>query len=235
MANMILSDLITEVQNGLGNRVDVKLTQARLIAGLNIAQQRLSRFYDYQELNKDLLATGPYTGVPAADKFLPLPAGIRSIHSLILQDLANSRKLKEKPWRMFDNSIPLVEYLAPGWPMYYTRFGVSYVMVYPAPQQAFSYFMRATILATAFTSSNLNATSDFVDKDDILIYWTLEYFFRNLGRPDLADEYDKMALGRANEAKATDENRPDMDASVDDMRTNASGPYWASPFVKVSP
>lgn len=235
MANMILSDLLTEVTNGLGNRVDTKLTQARLIAGLNIAQQRLSRFYDYQELNKDLLATGPFTGNAQNDKFLPLPTGIRSVHSLILQDQGNSRKLIEKPWRMFDRLVPLVEYLATGWPMYYTRFGVDYVMVYPAPLQAFSYFMRATIVATAFTSGNLSAVSDFVDKDDILIYWTLEYFFRTLGRPDLADEYDKMAIGRANEAKATDENRPDMDASVDNMRANVSGTYWADPFVKAAP
>jgi hypothetical protein len=233
---LTLSQLLVEVQAGLGNRVDLSLTQFRLINSLNIAQQRLGRFYDYQEMNKILATPTGITGDPAIDKYLPMPPGLKSIHSLILQDNANSQKLIEKPWRMYDKNVPLPEYIAPGWPAYYTRFGVSVVMLFPIPLNNFNYFMRATMLATPFTSANLNVVSDFVDKDDILIDWAIEYLLRLGARPDLADGYDKMALSRAGEAKATDEARPDMDASLSDMTGDAvTGAYWQNAFIKAAP
>lgn len=235
MANLSLGTLNAEVRAGLGNRVEATLTDLRIASALNIAQQRLGRFYDYQELNQDMVATALFTGNPAIDKFLILPTGTRSIHSLVLQDGANSRKLKEKPWRMFDKAVPLVEYIAPGWPKYYTRFGVGYVMLFPAPLQAFSYWLRATILPPSFDYTNPSMVSSFIDKDDILIFWALEYLFRLYGRPDISDEYDKMALSRAREAKANDEDRPDMDASMDDLTSGVPGAYWQQPFQMTTP
>lgn len=235
MGSLTLAELITEVTNGLGNRVDVNLTQSRLVGALNIAQQRLGRFYNYQEMNHILATPTALTGDPAIDKFLPLPTRIKSIHSIVLQDGANSMKLIEKPWRMFDENVPRVEYVAAGWPAYYTRFGVSVIMLFPLPLINFDYFMRATLLAAPFVTANTAATSDFVDKDDILIDWALEYMFRLNGRPDLADGYDKMALDRAREAKSTDEDRPDMNASLDNMGGNISGPYWQNAFIRQAP
>lgn len=235
MANLPLSSLITEVRGGLGNRVDPTLTDTRVISALNIAQQRLGRFYDYQELNQDLSAVALFTGVPAIDKFLSLPTGTRSIHSLVLQDGANSRKLTEKPWRAFDRQIPLVEYYAPSWPTTYTRFGVQYVMLFPAPQAAYTYWLRATILAQAFLSTNTSAISQFVDKDDILIFWALEYLWRVYGRHDRADEFDKMAIARAKEAKGNDEDRPDLDVSTAPISTSSPGAYWQDPFQMGTP
>lgn len=236
MGALALSDLITEVTAGLGNRTEFTANSQRVVNGLNIAQQRLGRFYDYQEMKQILLASVVPVGDQSVDKYLILPTGIKSIHSLVLQDGANSQKLIEKPWRMFDKRIPLPEYIAPGWPTYYTRFGVQTAMLFPTPLQTFQYQLRATMLPTPFVLATPTMTSDFVDKDDIIIDWALEYLFRLFGRPDLADGYDHMALDRAKEAKFNDEDRPDMDASDDPMTSGGvTGPYWLNAFIRSSP
>jgi hypothetical protein len=233
---LTLQQMIAEVRAGLGNRVEAALTDTRVTNALNLAQSRLGRFYNFQEMNQDLVTTYTITGTEAIDKFLPLPSGIKVIHSLIVQDGANSQKLVEKPWRMFDKRVPLPEYIAASWPYYYTRFGVAYVMLFPVPLQNFQFFMRATMLATPFDSTVQTATSMFVDKDDILIDWALEYLFRLYARPDLADSYDKMALERAVESKKNEESRPDMDASEDSMASGGlMGPYWQNAFIRSPP
>ena len=89
---------------------------------------------------------------------------------------------------------------------------------------------RGTILST-----NTSAISQFVDKDDILIFWALEYLWRVYGRHDRADEFDKMAIARAKEAKGNDEDRPDLDVSTAPISTSSPGAYWQDPFQMGTP
>lgn len=228
------AQLDVEVRAGLGNRVDTALTDARVANALNLGQQRISRLYSFPELNFSWTVTpAPFVGNPAVDKFLSLPANVKVVHSVLLQDQANSRKLIEKPWRQFDSNIPMVEYIAPEWPTYYTRFGVNIVELFPAPQTAYNYFARFTMLPTPFDGVNQSQVSDLTDKDDIIIDLAVAYFMRTHGRPDLADERETQAKIRLDEMKSQVEERPDMDVSADSMGygPGAAGQYWAMPFV----
>jgi hypothetical protein len=233
------AQLITEVTAALGNRVDLQITNQRIVNTLNLAQQRMSRFYSFPELRQDWQATGIVTGFPAVDKWLVLPVGVKVVHSFILQDGANSRKLIEKPWRMFDYNVPLPEFIAPEWPSFYTRFDLLAAMLYPIPLSAYAYFLRATMLPTPFASPLLvgytgSQVSDFTDKDDIIIALASAYLLRTLGRHDIAVSWESEALLRLQEAKATAEDSPDMDFSPDDFTGTtqmAAGEYWAAPFI----
>jgi len=231
---LTFAQLNVEVRAGVGNRVDAALTDARVANALNLGQQRISRLYNFTETNSVwVLTPAPFVGAPATDKWLSLPTGVKVIHSLILQDSANSRKLIEKPWRQFDRNIPLVEYIAPEWPRFYTRFGVNIIELFPAPQSAYNYFGRFTMLPSPFDGVTQAQVSDFIDKDDIIIDLAVAYFMRTHGRPDLADEREAQAKIRLDEMKSTVEDRPDMDVSADNMGfgPGAAGQYWANAFV----
>jgi hypothetical protein len=245
VGDLSLQQFLVEVRAGLGNRVDTNLTDQRIIAALNMGQQRMSRFYSFKELRQTLTTQGIITGNYAVDKWLALPPGTKVIHSLVLQDEGNSRKLIEKPWRQFDANVPLPEYIAPQWPRYYTRFGNDAAMLFPIPLSAYVYFVRATILPTPFTygsgptGATYAQTSDFVEKDDIIVSLGIAYFMRLHGRPDLAKDDEAYGMERLLEAKNGDLDMPDMDISKDDMTGVdtgiTEGPYWQQPFVPGSP
>lgn len=235
------AELLTEVRAALGNRVDVNLTDFRLTNALNLAQQRVSRFFSFPELRSDWQAKGVITGSPLVDKWLVLPQGIKVIHTFILQDSGNSRKLIEKPWRQFDYNVPFPEFIAPAWPEYYTRFDLNVAMLFPIPLSAYAYFIRATMLPTAFPNPTLASydgkqVSDYVDKDDILIALASAYFMRQFGRHDIGQAWEAEAMIRLREAKDTADDTPDMDFSPDDMGSQGAlvpvtGEYWLSPFI----
>lgn len=232
------AQLLVEVRAALGNRVETALTDFRVTNALNLAQQRVSRFYSFPELRQDWQATGIITGFPMVDKWLVLPQNTKVIHSFLLQDSGNSRKLIEKPWRMFDYNVPLPEFIAPDWPSYYTRFDLNVAMLFPIPLSPFAYFLRATMLPTPFANPTAQGytgtqTSDFIDKDDILIAFASAYFMRQYGRHDIAQGWEAEAIVRLNEAKATAEDSPDMDYTADDMGGGGmdKGEYWLSPFI----
>lgn len=229
------AQLGVEVRAGLGNRVDPNLNESRIDAALNLAQQRIGRFYNWQDTNKVWSTQQVMTNNPATDKWLALPPRVKVIHSLVLQDGGNSRKLKEKPWRMFDANVPLPEYGAPDWPQFYTRFGFDVIMLFPTPLSPFIYQSRSTMLATPFVFTNLTQVSDFIDKDDIIISLAVAYFHRSMGRPDLAAAHEGEALQRLTEAMNSAEDRPDMDISQDDFYDNSGGAYWMQPFTEFAP
>ena len=228
---------MVEVRAALGNRVDSQITDSRVVNALNLAQQRVSRYYSWPELRADWSCQGILTNTPSVDKWLQIPSTVKTIHSLILQDQGNSRKLVEKPWRTFDYRIPLPEFVAPDWPKWYTRFDLSVLLLFPIPLSAFTYFMRTTLFPTAFTLVNPTTSaqlSDFTDKDDILISLAAAYFLRTFSRHDVALEWETEALRRLKEAQAQVEDEPDMDFTADDMASGmfaSVGDYWASPFI----
>lgn len=236
MGTLAQSDLLGEIIAGLGNRQDI--STARLISNLNLAQSRLSRAYDFLELQKINVQNIVYSGTPATDKIQGLPLLTKTIHSIVLVDqssLANSRKLIERPWRWFDEKFPVPEFVAPGWPDIYTRWGTS-IIVFPPPQAAYQLNIRANFWPTPFTATNGTQFSDFDNKDDILIDLTLSRIFRSLGpaTAGLAEEYLNSAIMATKEAIAREGTRPDMQISRDvkGLNETAAGQYWADPFIK---
>ena len=229
MGTLTLSQIQAEITSGLGNRADV--TPARITNVVNLMQSRLSRFYDFTEMQL-VTPTVPYTqtGNPSQDKYMNVPANTKTIHVLKCLDGANSRKLIEKPWRMFNRTFPLPEILARAWPDFYTRFGNQLVLM-PIPLIAFQFEMYSVIWPTPLV--NPTDISGFDNKDDILVVSSLGYLYRSLGRPDKADTYEQQAAQLALEAKMRDNTRPDMDASPEGFP--AGGPiteYWINPFVE---
>jgi hypothetical protein len=83
----------------------------------------------------------------------------------------------------------------------------------------------------------LTQSSDYEDKDDIIINYTLGYFFKTLGRSDRALYFEGLAKEQLDEAIERDDTRPDIEISrdIDNSGLTNQGPYWSDPWVRTAP
>lgn len=241
MGTLTLAQFETEILAGLGNRTDI--TTDRLVLALNLAQDRISRSYDFSEMATVAFAQMSFTSNPALDKYLVPPPRTKTIHSFVLLDtsgglssMGQSRKVIEKPWRWFDQHFPAPEWLPPNWPMLYKRWGDVIVMA-PAPFLQFTAQLSYTTFPTPFVQGFQNQTSDFQNKDDLLITYALSYHSKLLGREDRAAYFETLSKELLDEAIERDDTRPDIEVSRDvpALRGAAEGPYWSNPWVRTAP
>ena len=246
MGVLTLAEFQTEILAGLGNRTeDQSVTAARIVIGLNLAQERINRAYDFSEMAVTALAQMNFTGTPGIDKFMVPPPRTKTIHSFVLLDtssgvssMGQSRKVVEKPWRWFDRQFPAPEWLPPGYPEVYARWG-QFIVMAPAPYLQFTAQLRYIQTPLPFVVGETTQVSQYDDKDDILINYTLAYFFKALGRADRATYFEALAKEQLDEAIERDDLRPDIEVSrdIDGLGTGdvAQGAYWSNPFVKSAP
>ena len=233
MGILALSDLKDEVKRGLGNRGDM---DARLTRFLNIAQSRVARLHEFDEMQRSGSGTMPFTGDIVADKFITLPS-LREIHSFRL--IADSRaiKLKGVSPRVFDKVVPQPEWFARDIPSHYTLW--QYKMeIWPIADQAYPYATRYTVWPTTLDDGNLTAVSDLDHKDDLLIALALGYAFDSLSKNMDATRMYQQAAQLMNEAISMDAQKPDTEYAPtrevfgeEAFRPN----YWQDPFLLGNP
>lgn len=244
MGALTLADFQEEILAGLGNRTESQsVTLARIVRALNLAQSRVNRAYDFSEMAQVAFAQMNFTGDTRVDKFLVPPPRTKTIHSFVLLDtssgtssMGQSRKVIEKPWRWFDRQFPAPEWLAPGYPNIYSRWGNILVMA-PAPFLQFTAQLRYTQTPLDFTTAETTQSSQYDGKDDILLNYSLAYFFKSLGRADRANYFEALAKEQLDEAIERDDLRPDMEVSrgATDALGTGQGEYWANPFIRSAP
>lgn len=232
--------LVQEVQSGLLGRTD--LANARCVTALNFAQAEISRKHDFKELKQFFTVSTMLTPNPFNDKFIPIAPFTKHIHTAVLINGTLSRKLVEKPWRMFDSMWPSPEALARSRPYYYSRWNQQAIL-YPVPDAVYPIFMRVTVYPRPFSLTAPSGVSDYEWKDDLIIKLACAYLWKSFGRPDKADDYEAEVFGPLPErngglfasAVKQDTDMPDMDINTDLTDSGNLGRYWADPFVKTSP
>lgn len=243
MGDLTLAQFQTELLAGLGNRTTDAISADRVTIAVNLAQRRIARSYDFSEMAQVSFAQMNFTQVPALDKYLVPPPLTKSIHSFVLLDtsagsssLGQSKKVTERPWRLFDRRYPAPEWLPPGWPSEYCRWGNIIVMA-PAPILQFTAQLRWTSYPTPFVTANSSQVSDFENKDDVIVCYALAYEFKLLGRADRASYFEGLAKEQLDEAIEKDDNRPDMEVARDTESSAdpTSGAYWQQPFIPAAP
>lgn len=243
MGTLTLSEFQTEILAGLGNRTEQQsVTLTRIVVALNLAQERINRAYDFSEMAQVALGQMNFTGTPGVDKFMVPPPRCKTIHSFVLLDtssggtssLGTSRKVVEKPWRWFDQRFPAPEWLPPGWPEIYARWG-QFIVMAPPPFAQFTAQLRYIRTPLPFDEDELTQSSEYDSKDDILLNYCLAYFFKSLGRADRATYFEALAKEQLDEAIERDDLRPDIEVSRDVRTATGQSEYWADPFVKSAP
>ena len=90
MGVLTQSELREEVRAGLGNLSPTDLTDDRITLGLNLAQSRIARSYDFYEMGQVAFAQMSFTGNAAIDKYRVPPPATKSIHSFVVLDTSSA-------------------------------------------------------------------------------------------------------------------------------------------------
>lgn len=231
--------LVAEVTAALLNRTD--LGSDRVTAALNFAQSEISRLHDFMELKVFTTVSTTFTSDAKADKSITLPALVKHVHTAVLKFGTLSRKLRNKPWRLFDRMFPAPEALARSIPFYYTRWNRT-IHLQPVPDMVYPVEMRTTNYPTPF-GTDVTQVTDYDSKDDLLIKLAAAYLWRSFGRPDKGLEYEIEVFGpdpgrlggMFAAAVKQDTDMPDLEVNPSLEDANVLGKYWADPFIKSSP
>lgn len=228
MGTLTLTELKAELLAGLGNRGDMAL---RLTRFLNLAQTRLARLVDFEEMEVVSTPTLTNTG-SSTDKYYTLP-NLREMYSFRITQDGYERKLDYLTRRLFDKQIPAPEVHARGTPAVYTLWAQR-LELFQLPDQSYTTEIRWTKWPTALTDSAPNAVSEFDNKDDAIIEMALCYAFWSLGKEDEAKRHEARALQLASEGAVENDVRPDAEISIDRTPRSSSSVVsrpWADPFV----
>jgi len=231
MGTLTLTQLKTEVRSALGNRTDL---DDRLTIMLNLAQMRIARRNRWEEL--ETLNTDNLTyNNDDDDRFLAKPANTRDIHSFVLLDGANSRKLKRRSPRMWDAIVAKPEYFSRGRPSHYVLYR-EIIELFRMPDSAYSVRLRISLWPTSFSDSSPTATSDLDHKDDMLIALSNSYAFSTLGDTERAGRWWVIYSNMLKDALREEEQEADLDRLPEaEMRAEVmQGEPWLDPFARSS-
>ena len=230
MGTLTFSDLQDEVRAALGNRTDL---DARLPRVINLAQQRLARIHDYDEMEVISTTVISNTGNDN-DKYLTLPLK-REVFSIVLLDGANSRKLIQRTPQYWDRRLPMPEYWSRDRSQDYIIWG-NVVEIWPLPDASYTLRMRWSMWPADLV--NANDKSEFLNKDELLIELSLVYLLNSLGKEADAAKHSAIVSMLMAEAAAKDDTKPDLNIlpSASDAQVLAEGGIgstpWIDPFVK---
>lgn len=225
MGLLTLTELQDEVRSSLGGRID---QNARLTRALNIAQQRIVRMHDFDEMEVLQDSTCSYTP-DDNDRFITI-SNLREVYSVIILKDAESLKLTQVPARRWDKVIPKPEYSARNKPRIY-RMWASKLEVWPMPDQAYPIRLAYTKWPTALAAPG--DVSELIQKDDLLVEAALTYILRSLGKDDDADRHEAIFKRLFKESLTSDSTKPDMEfLDVYSSGGAFGGTPWADPFVK---
>ena len=225
MGTLTFTELQDEVRSGLGGRTDL---DARLPRAINLAQQRLARIHDFDEM--EVISTTAINNTSNdSDKYITLP-NKREIYSIVLLDGANSRKLIQRTPRFWDVRLPKPEYWSRQRPTDYIIWGNT-IEIWPLPMATYTLRMRWSQWPV-----NLAGASDlsqFLQKDELLIELALVYLFNSLGKEDSADKHKSILKDLLAEAINNDDTKPDISITPDTSRSaGMSSEPWRDPFVR---
>lgn len=236
MGTLTTSELIDEVKKHLGDRSD--LTDARVVRVLNLQQERLARSYDYREFRQLVTGTLSSSGTKANDKILTfaslgLSQAIRDIYSFRVLDESRSRKLVNYSPRIFDQTIPDIEFYDRNIPSVYVVWSDQFEL-WKIPDQDYEFEIRLTTWPTALSTGNLSAKSDFEEKDDLLITIATSYLYNSYGEYDRASHFFGIFRSMWEQSKIEDFDRPDRDIKppAGEKQPVTSEEYWTNPFVR---
>lgn len=229
MGTLTKLELQDEVRAGLGGRTDLDLRLGRF---LNLAQHRLARRHDFDEM-QIISSTQIFNTGSDNDRFLSLPT-IREVYSIVLLDGASSKKLERITAQRMDRMQSMPEYFARNRPAQYTLWGNT-IEMFPMTDATYTIRMRWTQWPLNFTLDT--DVSQFRQKDDVLIEMALSYANYSLGKESEALKHEARAKMLLDEAEEVDRTNPDLnimpgqsDGQVAGTSTGAEP--WNDPFIR---
>lgn len=237
MGTLTLTELKEELRASLANRVDL---DSRLTRFLNLAQERLSRMHDFDEMEVIYRTDGlPFTDNARNDKYITLPS-LRELYTFKIKLGQRSRRLRQITERMWNRYVPQPEEYARGEPQYYTIWNNTCIIWPIANTATIPAEIWYTRWPVPFDDALPNKTSDYLQKDEVLLELALVYAYKSLGKQEEAQKHWASARILLTEAINMDARKPDLDIlpSIGDTEVSSDvlpHEFWNDPFSKGSP
>lgn len=245
MGTLTYTEMQGEVRAAMGGRTD---QDTRIPVALNLAQQQLARAkmnrdgklipVDWEELQFADTLTIPYTGVAATDRIINFTSmtttNPREIWSIVIDNGSLSSKLQAVPTRQMDQMIPDPDFWSTRQPRWYVKWKER-IELFPVPDAAYSGPIRGLKWPDALSAGG--GTSNFKEKDDILIFLATGYIYDLLGDTAKAENFLKRAATQIETALAEDINSPD-DVILPPWENNSrlgGTQYWTNPAIFENP
>ena len=235
MGSLQLSDLRAEVTSHLAERDDV--TSARLNRALELAQERIARLHDFEELSKIETKTLTYTGTKSTDRFLAFTdltdKEPKEIYSIRFLDDARSKKLRRITPRQMDKEIPDPEFDSTGIPAIYVIWREKFEW-WRIPDKAYKVDFRFQAWPTTLIGAANTFKSDFNRKDDILIALSVSYLYGSFGEYERANRFYGIFVALLREAVGEDDMKPDSEilpaweSDIGRLRDGVNDPFVRS-------
>lgn len=235
MGTLTAIELEDEVRAALAGRTNLDHRLRRI---LNLAQQRLARKHDFDEM-ENISESILVISDSEQDRFLQLPT-LRECYSIVLLDNASgtigsrNRKLVGQTAQWMDRWQSRPDYWVRNIPHSYCVWG-NRIELFPIYDAVYTLRMRWTQWPNDLVEDT--DTSDFLQKDEILIELALAYAYRSLGKEDDAMKHEGWANSLIKDASENDREKPDIShrPSISDAdAVGASGIVepWNDPFDK---
>ncbi len=225
MGALTLAELKTGVRDHFSGRTD---KDTRLTQLLNIAQIRLVRDHDFEEMKGQTTLEPAFTGTLATDKFIAIPSTVKEIFSVAVIDDSAGYPVTQKAGRTFAKEIPYNEEWSTNRPRICRRWGLSNLEVWPIPDQAYVYPYLYSSWPTDLSSES--GVSDISKKDDLLILLTAMWLAVEIDRPDRANYLFAIFQNEYKNAVREDEKKPDLEIAGYRAGVGGHGEYWKQPF-----
>lgn len=239
MGELSYTQLDSELHAIHGNRDD--FSQDERVIALNLAQTRIARIHDWNELWAVDTGTIGDAGDAATDKFENIPSGIRRIYSFRIvntSDRSKSAKLRWVPQRQWDQNIPESQAWDTGQPSLYTiwkradNFVFEFFLI---PDTSYNYEVRSAKWPTNFTTSSGATASTLDRKDDMILALAASWGFLRKREMEEANRWWGIYREMANNAtdQEIEEFEIDVRAPLEMARRGQDAPTvqpWADPF-----
>lgn len=235
MGTLTREELRAEIRKNTGNRPDSTDIQTRLNRLIELAQTRIARAHDWDELQ--LLDTKSITvvGVPATDKVLDLSdVTVRYVHSLVRYVASETPfkliQMPQRQWAALHLSVgpdPDLEDAT-----HYVLWTPSTAELWPVPNRNWTVERRLTTWPATFADDN--AKSQLNNKDDLIIALVTHSFFQSLGQREDAQQWFIIYRDMLRDSIVEDQRAPDRSFVPRGIREGVieNTKPWADPFVK---
>lgn len=231
MGTLTYTEITTEITAALGNRT--QFDADRLLNIINLTQMRMARKKRWKELQTTEDSTFTITASAETDKKISVPTNVRDILTFrTVTDDGQSRKLQRRTVRQLDRLIPEPEWFSRGTPEIYVEFEGS-LELWRVPDAADRYLIRFTTWPTVFTGTGApTQTSDFTNKDDMIIALSVSWAFTSIGRMEDAARWWAMYKDMLTIAETEDRDNPDEIIVADRDDAGVRTDYWRDPFFR---
>ena len=221
MSILTLAELKTEISSTFAKRSDI---DSRLNNVVDLAQLRISRLHDFDELRQSATVNTVITSDAEADKTISFPAltdsRIRKVYSMRLLDTAGTiqaRKLTKILTKNWDRAIPEPEFYARGPCTMYTVYENNKFELWKVPDIVYKILIRVSRWPKSVVTTGEGNIADLENVDDLIINLATSYLYHSLGREDKGKTFYGIYRGLAKEALM--EDATDYDESMAGVST----------------